>query len=665
MAVVDHEFRLVQVNARWSSLLGYPAEELQGRNLLEIVHKDDGEYTRHALLRALKGKQITAELRLKDAQGKHRWLWFTGTQPDGSKRLYLIGRDTSRHRMRLEALEDSEQQAQDQLQIKSRWFDRLLEHSSDLISLIDSEGTRLFESPAATKVLQYPMHELLGEYFWQIIHPDDQEQAKRDFEKVKGRPGGQITTEFRVRSPSGSYIFLESIVTNLLDDPLISGIIFNSRDVTERRLLDPTTGLPNRRYFVNQLDRCLARLASAPERNFAAFTVGIDRFRTIEHSLGECEANQLLSQVGERIRAWAREDDLVARTGGDIFGILMQGPENQEIALEIAERLRKQLTAPFKVADQLLVLTVGIGIVVSSPDCESGSSILRDCETSMQTAKRSGPGKVQAFSKRMRDNTRSHLFWESALRQAIDKEEFVVHFQPIVRLADNSIEGFEALVRWPDQNGKLVSPGTFIPVAESSGLITSIDHIVIRKAAVELSKWRENYPALNLRLNVNLSASHFETPKLKPALLEVLCQTGLSADCLKLEVTETALIQNPQSAADVLKDLRKIGFGLSLDDFGTGYSSLSYLHRYPFDTLKVDRSFISKLGSGQGNLELVRSIYMLARSLEMKVVAEGIEEPEQRDMLRELGCDFAQGFYFSRPLPTSAIDELLKKPVAW
>jgi len=368
--------------------------------------------------------------------------------------------------------------------------------------------------------------------------------------------------------------------------------------------------------------------------------------------------DQLLIGIANRLRHCLRPSDKVARLGGDEFTILLDGIQSAAEAVEVADRVQKHLSQPFNLGGYETFTTVSIGIAFSDPHYEAPEDFLRNADTAMYQAKSLGKARYVIFDKDMHARAVHLLQLESDLRRAVDRSEFYIDYQPIVRLDGGMLVGFEALVRWQHPERGLISPDNFIAVAEETGSIVPIGQWVLLQACLQMKRWQEKHPSVSpLSISVNLSGRQFGHTNLLEQITQILNSTGLDPRTLKLEITESIVMENVESTARTLEKLRKLGVELSIDDFGTGYSSLSYLHRLPIDTLKIDRSFVSRIGENNENKEIVRTIIMLAQNLGMGVIAEGVETKEQFDLLRELDCQCVQGFLMSRPL----IPELAEK----
>ncbi|HMF56180.1 MAG TPA: EAL domain-containing protein, partial [Pyrinomonadaceae bacterium] len=384
----------------------------------------------------------------------------------------------------------------------------------------------------------------------------------------------------------------------------------------------------------------------------------LDRFKVINDSLGHMVGDQLLVGIARRLEVCLRPGDTVARLGGDEFTILLEDLSDATDAIEIAQRIQRELTVPFNIGGHEVFTTTSIGIAPSSIGYDRAEDILRDADTAMYRAKMLGKNRYEVFDKAMHDRAMNLLQMETDLRRAVDRQEFFLEYQPIVELKTGKVHGFEALVRWQHPERGMISPLDFIPVAEENGLIIPLGKWVLREACQQLRRWQEQLSDnSSFNLSVNLSSRQFSQPDLVEQIAETIKETAVNPKGLKLEITESMVMENIDTAVDMLMRLRSLNVEISLDDFGTGYSSLSYLHRFPINTLKIDRSFVSRMTESSENAEIVRTIATLARSLEMDVVAEGIEKERQFEQLKALNCEYGQGYLFSEPV---AYDEAFR-----
>jgi diguanylate cyclase (GGDEF)-like protein/PAS domain S-box-containing protein len=450
----------------------------------------------------------------------------------------------------------------------------------------------------------------------------------------------------------------------------VLGRVWSFRDVTARKTAemrlvhdafhDALTNLPNRALFTDLLARCIGRSKRRDDYAFALLFLDIDRFKVVNDSLGHLIGDQLLIAIARRLERCLRPGDTVARLGGDEFTVLLDDITDVSDATRIADRIQRELNLPFTLSGQEVFTSASIGIALSRTGYDRPDDLLRDADIAMYRAKALGKQRYEVFDAEMHARAVTQLQLETDLRRALDREEFRIHYQPIFSLLTGKVTGFEALVRWQHPQRGMVLPDEFVQVAEETGLIVTIGRAVLREACRQLREWQVQYPQHELTMSVNLSAKQFRQPDLVDHIARVLTAWDLAPSSLRLEITESAIIENAQTAVEALTRLRTLGVLVDLDDFGTGYSSLSYLHRFDLDALKIDRSFIARIGAAGENSEIVRTIVNLARGLDMDVVAEGVERPEQLAILRSLGCEKVQGYLFSPPLATEAVRSLLK-----
>ncbi|MDJ0843083.1 two-component system response regulator [Crocosphaera sp.] len=436
-------------------------------------------------------------------------------------------------------------------------------------------------------------------------------------------------------------------------------------EVKERLLFDARhdtlTNLANRSLLLERVDLALKRVHEEEDYLFAVTVIDLDRFKMINDSDGHLVGDRLLVEIGRTLETLVSPADTVARLGGDEFAILLDPIDDVNEALKIAQEIKTALTTSFFIQEREIFTSPSIGLTISLPTYQSAMEILRDADIAMGQAKEKGRGRYEIFNQQMHAQALKLLTLETDLRHGIDKQEFEVYYQPIMTLNSVKLVGFEALIRWQHPHKGFISPAEFIPVAENTGLIIPIGKMVLEKVCQQIQTWKQKFPqATALKVAVNLSSKQFNHTELIQEIDEILEKTGLTPNNLKLEITETSLIEHSLETIKLLKQLKKRNLEICLDDFGTGYSSLSYLHRFPVDTLKIDRSFINCIGKPEENLEIIQSIIPLAHNLGMEVVAEGIETEEQFNYLQQLNCDFGQGYFFNRPLPAQEVEKLLQ-----
>ncbi|HSO60823.1 MAG TPA: EAL domain-containing protein [Desulfobacterales bacterium] len=430
---------------------------------------------------------------------------------------------------------------------------------------------------------------------------------------------------------------------------------------------DALTRLPNRALFLEHLSMAIKRAKRRPDYHFAVIYLDIDRFKLVNDSLGHTAGDDLLVAFAGRVREFLREIDTLARLGGDEFVILLEDVSDPNYANSIVERLQQALSKPFALQNKEVFAPASFGVVLNPQDYEQPEMVIRDADAAMYHAKESGRGQVKVFDRNLHEKTIHLLQQETDLRKAVNKNQFQNHYQPIVRLDTACVVGFEALIRWNHPETGMIYPGAFIPTAEENGLIIPITRLTVERSCRDLQDWQKVLgTSLEFTVSVNISSRHFLQPSLLDDLKEVLDETGLPPHLLKLEITETALMDKADESIRMAHRLREFGIRLMIDDFGTGYSSLSYLQRLPIDTLKIDRSFISKIHENpQSNRNIVEAIVSLAHKLDMHVVAEGIETPEQHAILLDMKCEFGQGYLFSRPMPKLDVDALVSRMVSF
>jgi diguanylate cyclase (GGDEF)-like protein len=440
----------------------------------------------------------------------------------------------------------------------------------------------------------------------------------------------------------------------------------DARKAAEEQLLhdafhDALTGLPNRALFMDRLAHAMAIGRRRPDYLFAVLFMDLDRFKVINDSLGHLVGDQLLIDFGRRLSDTLRPGDTVARLGGDEFVVLLEDIRGVGNAVTIAERVQHLLAEPFPVSGHEIFATGSVGVAVSAAEYETPEQILRDADTAMYQAKGQGKARCVVFEPGMHAHAVERLRTETDLRRAIERNEFAVYYQPILALTTGTVVGYEALARWQHPERGLVSPADFIPVAEETGMIVAIDRLVLREACGQMRSWQTQFPDRSLNfMSVNLSNKQMSQPDLVEHIALVLTETGLAPECLKLEITENVVIGDPDAMASTLGRLRALGVQLYIDDFGTGYSSLSYLHRLPIDGLKIDRSFIRRMGERGENSDIVKTIMTLAKDMRINVVAEGIETSSQLAHIRALSCEYGQGYLFSRPVESRKARDLIQ-----
>jgi len=550
--------------------------------------------------------------------------------------------------------------------------------ANDGLWVWDLKSGEVYYSERWKSMLGFDEHEiahLASEWFGRV-HRDDVDQLKSDLQLHLEGLTPHFENEHRILGQDGTYRWMLSRGLAVRDSAGNATRIAGSQtDVTDRKLAfeqlthdafhDSLTELPNRALFMDRLERSLRNTKRHPEQLFAVLFLDLDRFKVINDSLGHLIGDQMLIAVAQRLKMTLRSIDTVARVGGDEFAILLENMDSATDAARVARRIHEELSVPFEIGENEMFTTVSIGIALSTTGYERPQDMLRDADIAMYRAKSQGKARHEVFDKAMHEHAVRLLQVETDLRRALERQELSLHYQPVVSLETGLITGFEALLRW-NRSDRLISASELIPIAEETGLILPIGQWVLREACRQMEMWHRRFPSQRpLIVHVNLSPKQFLQPSLIDSIQQILLQTGLDPRSLNLEVTETVVVENAESAAALLSQLRAMRIQLALDDFGQGYSSLSTLHRYPFHMLKIDRSFIIDMVENQRNFEFVRAIANFARILGMEVVVEGVETAEQMARVRTLGIGQAQGYYFSKPLPPEAANDLLNAEPRW
>jgi len=564
------------------------------------------------------------------------------------------------------------QLAQDALRAKEQLYKAIVANASDVILIVSADGTVTYASPSVAELWGYSPAELKGTLALDMIHPDDQHRAHTFFGLAGDAPATNFSGELRLRSANDAWVTCEVVANDQSAEAAVNGIVMTCRDITERKLFeeqlahqafhDPLSGLPNRSLFLDRLDRALLR-ASTHGRSVAVMFLDLDNFKVVNDSLGHDSGDEMLVEVAKRLRTCVRSQDTVARLGGDEFTILLEDIVDPEFASEMASRVARALNTPVQLKGHEVHTSASIGVAVSAGRNELPGDMLRDADTAMYQAKAAGKAHHTVFDPTMNERANERLELEGELRRAIDGGELRLHYQPIISLDSGSVTEVEALVRWEHPVRGIMPPMRFIPLAEETGLILPLGRWVLEESCRQAREWQLEFPTTPpLTIGVNISPRQFAQSNLVSEVSRVLRETGLPACSLKLEITESLMMVNPEATRAKLMALRDLGVRLAVDDFGTGYSSMAYLSRFPLDTLKIDKSFVGGLGEQAEADAIVRAIITLAKTLNLHVTSEGIETADQLMRLNDLGSDLGQGFFFSRPLTSAALHEILCHP---
>jgi diguanylate cyclase (GGDEF)-like protein/PAS domain S-box-containing protein len=565
---------------------------------------------------------------------------------------------------------------EDALRESERRFREMLDTIELFAVLLDVVGTVTYCNPYLLRMTGFAKQDVIGKNFFDLLIPEGpREQASRGFLENIGRGiiAAHIEAEISTRSGERRIVLWNNTVLRNPENSIL-GIASVGSDVTEQRQAerqlvhnafhDALTGLPNRALFLDRVAHALDGFRQDPRRRgsrtpFAVLLLDIDHFKDVNDSLGHVAGDQLLVAIGERLVRCMRTADTVARFGGDEFTILMEGVSEPADVTRTTTRIHNEIATPFTIDGQEIFTSASIGVTIARPEYDAPEQIIRDADTAMYRAKAQGRGRSEMFDLEMRAQAVARLQLENDLRRGVERNELLLVYQPIVNLATRAVVGFEALCRWQHPKRGLVSPLDFIPLAEDTGLIVPIGEFVLMEACRQAARWRAEAGGAQLRVSVNISSRQLSQGDLVATVQKALEAASLHPSGLHLEITESAIMQNPETAYGIIERVREIGCSFAVDDFGTGYSSLSYLHRFAIDQLKIDSSFIQSSERKSG--EIIRSIIDLGRSLSIDVVAEGIETAQQAEHLRELQCGFGQGYLFSRPIDAEKAVEMVRK----
>ena len=564
------------------------------------------------------------------------------------------------------------------LQQSEARFASLVKNSSDVVAVIEPDTVLRYASPSASRVLGFEPAELEGTRFIDLIHADDKTRALSFLTSTGDGEGHTGLMEFRMRHRDGTYLSTETLRTSLVHDQNVKGIVLNTRDITERKQFeeqlqhqafhDPITNLANRALFRDRVLHAIER-QERDHKPIAVLFMDIDDFKTVNDSLGHAAGDGLLQEVGDRLKKALRSADTAARLGGDEFAILLEDGGEGIRAAEVAERIMQMLEDPFALEGKEVFVRASVGIAVADGAAPGGEdaaeALMRNADVAMYMAKERGKGRYQVFEPEMHDTALRRLELKADLQRALDHDEFILHYQPVIELESGRITGVEALIRWIHPERGIVQPLEFIPLAEETGLIVPIGRWVLAEACRYAVELQSEFPSAPdeppFHMAVNLSARQLARPEIVNEVRDILAETGLEAPALILEITESMVMQDMELAIERLNQLKQLGVLLAIDDFGTGYSSLNYVRRFPVDILKVDKSFIDEVADGGESSALTAAVIELAGILNLKPVAEGIERADQLERLMELKCDMGQGYLFARPLDAQALRRLLQE----
>jgi diguanylate cyclase (GGDEF)-like protein/PAS domain S-box-containing protein len=663
IAVVDATGRLVEASPAATEVLGLNADDFRGRDLFELIHPEDREPVAVALQEAVHGTgdREPMVMRMRASNGEWRDLEVTGRalEDDDHGEVVVVARDVTERRRQEAALHAAE-----------RRYRALAGPASQALFILDESGRCTFVDDSPKPLLGWGA-DAVGRVTRELMVPEDRPAFDAYFAEVVARRGIHAPRVCRVVDRFGVEHYLEVVANNLLDDPMVAGIVIDARDVTERHaaeeslrhhsLHDLVTGLANRALFIDRVDQAVARGRRAPTSMMAVLLVDIDRIKMVNDSLGHGAGDEILAAVGQLLERASGSTNTVARMAGAEFAVCCESMRNESDALALARRLIESAREPLTVAGHDVHLTATIGIALSRGGHDTPESLLRDADIALNRAKQKGRGRVELFDEESRLRAVHRLEIENGLRAALQNGELRLHHQPVVRLTDSRVVATEALVRWQHPTRGLLMPDEFIPVAEETGLIASIGRWVVETACADARRLRESEASAHLQVAVNVSARQLNDDDIAHVVRDALLANDLAADALALEVTETALMVDEAQARRTLDQLHELGVHLAIDDFGTGYSSLSNLRRFHFDALKIDRSFVTGLAEDEGgDAAIIAAVVALAHSLGITVVGEGVNTLDQARKLASLGCDLGQGFLWGRALPADQLSLTLR-----
>ena len=657
VTVVDLEQTILYVNPADAAMHGYTPEELVGRKVTiysppdtvadpPLSHEELGSLTswrRRSLNVRRDGSvfpvEILSDLVTGEAGEPIGIVTICRDTTDSEKAESALGESQERYELAVEGATDGIWDwnlATGEFYFSERWR-----------KILDCEAEDLGTDPAS---------------WFRRIHPGDAERVRANLDHHLAGGSPHFECEYRIRKGTDSYIWALSRGVAVRDRSGNANRIAGSfGDITDRKVKDPLTNLPNRLLFMDRLESALARTERKSDRYVAVLFLDLDRFKVVNESLGHPAGDRLLIEVAEVLTAAIRKGDTMARLGGDEFAFLIEEVSGVEVAIALAERVHAQLKQALYVEGNEIFTTASIGIALGSGDDVTADQLVKQADAAMYDAKERGRGRYQVFEKVLGERAEEQLRLETELRHALEENELWLAYQPIVASEGHQIRGFEELVRWLHPERGEIPPGEFVPFAEETGLIFELGRWVIREACRQLGDWKQRLPeAHHLKMHVNLSARQFNHPGLVEFLRETLIEGRIAPADLEIEITESTFIADFGQANAILEDLQALGVGVWLDDFGTGYSSLSHIHQFRVDGLKIDRSFVSQIQAGGRELDLTRSVIGLARDLGIPVVAEGVETRDQLARLEALGCSLFQGFGLGRPMAADAVEELLR-----
>ncbi|MBP1930212.1 bifunctional diguanylate cyclase/phosphodiesterase [Ammoniphilus resinae] len=662
VAITDQSGRILYANDQFCKISKYEREELLGQDhrILNSGYHS-GDFFKHMWATIMKGEIWRGEIRNKAKDGSLYWVDTTIVpflnEAGKPYQFISIRNDISLRKGMEEEIRKSEEK-----------YRLITENSSDLISIIDGEGNFLYVSPSHTFRLGHNLTDLEASNLLQWVHVEDREIVAHGIQQISVTKKVSSQLEFRIQMRNGEYIYVETRISSILNESgYLQNFVLVMRDITERKESEQTiyhlayhdslTELPNRRLFMDRL-RKEEKHAKRFQSQLAILFLDIDRFKYINDTWGHEIGDLILTETAQRIKKCIRSIDLVARLGGDEFTVMLTNLVSKKEVELIAGRIHASFKEPIKMGGQLYNISCSLGIAIFPLDGRNADELLKRADMALYAVKDQGRNGYSFFHSDMEESSLERILMENELRKAIELEQFHLDYQPKMDLSTGRLIGMEALVRWDHPELGRIAPNKFIPVAEDTGMIIPLGEWVLRRGCEQAIEWQQQGYS-QLKLSVNLSVRQFYQPNLLDKIKEILKDTGLRPQWLELEVTESVFAVLDDAAA-ILQEMRDLGIHISVDDFGTGYSSFSYIKHLPIDTLKIDASFIRDIHQNKESQAIVKAILSIAQTLNLNVIAEGVETSEQLTILSEDGCSQGQGFLFSQPLSSQDFEQYLK-----
>ena len=670
MILKGAEGETLESNSALRRMLGYGEEELRGMTRSDYTHPEDVGRDAQLYRQLLAGERdsFRMEKRYVRKDGSVMWGRLSVSRIEGAEDepAFAVGV--------VEDITESREAAQEIERLnRQNWL--ILDSAGEGIYGLDTEGKTTFVNPAAAAMTGFDPEDLIGKSQHEVVHhsySDGTSYPVQDCPIYAALTDGEVhrVDDEVFWRKDGTSFQVEYTSTPILEDVEIVGAVVTFTDITERKTLeerleyqalhDPLTGLPNRQLLLDRLGHALARTQRSSGSGVAVLFMDLDGFKVVNDSLGHDTGDRLLAAVAERLKGCFRPEDTLARFAGDEFIVLLEEVDGADDALRVAQRITEEFQGHFALEGREIFVRFSIGVALGEAHTKSPEGLLRDADIAMYRAKEDAAD-YRVFDPEMHQQGLNRIDLENDLRRALEKEEFTLHYQPKFRLGQQDrIEGVEALVRWEHPENGFMLPDEFIPIAEETGLIIPLGIWVMQEACRQAKEWQEHYPTEPpLAVCVNLSAHQVRHPRLLQDVRSALRESGLAPGSLMCEITEGTLLKDTQEIETVLGEVKALGVRLAIDDFGKEYSSLSYLNRLPVDGLKIDRLFLESFGENPSNLIIVEAVVSLAHSLGLEVTGEGVESAEQLELLRGMGCDFAQGYHLARPLPSEGVERLL------